>query len=108
MEKLLTPENIAFVLGILLSIVFEVVPPAKAWFDKLTSGQKFLFLSGGGLIVVAAFFILGCIALFGLDKYVTCDALGAQDAFLVWLAYFLASQGTFGTIHTVQKERGVK
>ena len=105
MENILIPENIAFILGIFLSALFELWPKAKTWFDKLTSGQKFMFMSVGGLAVVAIFFGLSCGNLFGLGELFTCDSLGAQDAFLVWLTYFLANQGTFATLHAVKKSR---
>jgi len=102
----MSPELIAIVLGVLVSVLFEAWPQAKQKFDELfTPGQKTLVMAGGGLLVVAAVFGLGCASLFGLGDVYACSGDGAQEAFIAFVAYFMSNQSAFGVLHAAKKGR---
>ena len=89
----MTPEIIAAIVGIVVSLLMEYVPVFKQWYNSLPDGQQKLFMLGVGLVVVYGAFGLGCAGL--LTAYWACTWLGAYDALLVFLAYVLANQTTY-------------
>ena len=102
----MSPELIAVVLGVAVSILFEAWPQAKQKFDELfTPGQKTLVMAGGGLLVVAVVFGLGCAGLFGLGDVYACSGEGAQDGLIAFVAYFMSNQSAFGVLHAAKKGR---
>jgi len=103
----MTTELIAVIAGTALSIVFEVYPKAKEWFDTKTPGQKFLIMAGLGAVGVAGAFGLGCANLFNLSATYPCTQVGAEKAVSDWVAFFAANQITYGGVNTVRKQAGL-
>ena len=89
----MTPEMIAAIVGVLLSLAAEYIPVFKDWFNSLPDSQQKMVMLGAGLVVVYGAFGLGCAGL--LTSYWACTWLGAYDALLVFLAYVLANQTTY-------------
>ena len=89
----MTPEAIAAIVGVVISLILEYVPKVKSWYNAQGDTQQKLVTLGVGLVVVAAIFGLGCANL--LSPYWTCDWAGGYNAALVFLAYVLANQTTY-------------
>lgn len=89
----MTPEAIAAIVGVVISLVLEYVPAVQKWYNALTDGYQKLITLGVGLVVVAAIFGLGCANL--LNPYWTCSWAGSYSAALAFLAYVLANQTTY-------------
>ncbi|MHA1940997.1 MAG: hypothetical protein ACW97P_04645 [Candidatus Hodarchaeales archaeon] len=92
----MTPEAIAAVVGVVISLGLEYFPKVSDWYSALSEGYKKLYALGIGLVVAAVAFGLGCANL--VVPYWSCDGAGAWDAFLVWGAYVLANQTTFALV----------
>ncbi len=81
----MTPEQIAAIAGVVLSLAFSYVPGLKDWFDRLSGDYKRLVMLGLMFGVVAVIFGLSCA---GLLATFACTWLGAWDAF--WLLILAA------------------
>lgn len=88
----MSAEQLAALVGIIVSLVMSYVPGFSDWFEQQTGNFKRLFMLGVGLVVVAAAFGLSCARL--LTAF-ACSFPGAVDAFLVLLAYAIANQTTY-------------
>jgi hypothetical protein len=89
----MTPEAIAAVVGIVVSLLLEYVPKFKDWYNGLPDGQQKLFAVGIGFVVVAGAFGLGCAGL--IAPFWACGWAGAWSAVIAFLAYVLANQTTY-------------
>ena len=89
----MSPEQIAAIVGIVVSLALEYIPVFKDWYNSLPDSQQKLLALGVGFGVVAGAFGLGCWGL--MAPYWACSWPGAWDALLVWLAYVLANQATY-------------
>jgi len=100
----MTSEVIAAIAGAVLSIVFEIYPAAKKWFDTKTPGQKFLIMAGIGALGVAGALGLGCINLFNLSSTYPCTQVGVEKAVSDWVVYFATNQTVYGGVNTARKQ----
>lgn len=100
----MTEEMIAVAAGIVLSVVFELYPKAKAWFDGKTPAQKYLVMAGVGAGFIGVVLGLGCFDLFGLAKEFSCNQVGVEKAITLWATYFVSNQTVFGAINMTKKQ----
>jgi hypothetical protein len=103
----MTEEIIAIAAGVVLSVVFEVYPRAKGWFEVKTPAQKYLVMTGFGAGIVAVVLGLGCFDLFGLSEEFSCDQAGVEKAISLWVTYFMSNQTVFGAINMTKKQLGL-
>jgi len=89
----MTPELIAGLVGVLLSLVLEYVPWIADKYNQLSDKYQRLVPVGLGLVVVYGAFGLGCVSL--IVVYWPCTGLGAWDALQSFLAFYLANQTTY-------------
>lgn len=89
----MTPEQIAAVVGIVVSLLLEYLPVFKDWYNNLPDSQQKLVAVGIGALVVVCAFGLGCTGL--IEPYWACEWLGVWQAALAFLAYVLANQLTY-------------
>ena len=92
----MTPEVIAAIAGVLVSLGLQYIPIFKDWYNQLQDGQQKLVAMGFGFVVVAGAFGLGCIAF--IAPVFACTGLGAKDAVLAFVAYVLFNQGFFALV----------
>ena len=57
----LTPDLIVMLAGVLLALIFDFIPKAKAWFDMKSVEGKRLINAGILLVVVGAIFGFNCL-----------------------------------------------
>ena len=89
----MTPEMIAAIVGVVISLGLEFIPKVNGWYNALQDSYQKLFTLGVGFVVVAVAFGLGCTNL--LVPYWACDWAGVYNAVLAFLAYVLANQTTY-------------
>ena len=71
----MTPELLASIAGIVLSLVFSYVPGAKDWFEQIDGNYKRLVMLGSLILVALAVFGLSCANWYAL---VACSAVGVK------------------------------
>jgi hypothetical protein len=103
----MTPEQLALLLGAILSLVFAYFPWVKDWFDGLDSVWKPLL--NAGLLLALALALVGLghgvgICLNLLD-YFECSQVGVIDALLVWLLALVGNQAAYLTFVRQFKQR---
>ena len=81
MEFTVTPESLAMIAGVILSLLFSYIPGFRAWFDQFEPEAKRLFmllllvLSTAGAFVLACAGVLGGIVCAPPDLYRVIGAL---------------------------------
>jgi putative flippase GtrA len=73
--KTMTPELLASIAGIVLSLVFSYLPGAKDWFEQLDGNYKRLVMLASLVVVALAIFGLSCANWYAL---VACSAVGVK------------------------------
>lgn len=89
----MSPEQIAAVVGVVVSLLLEYLPKFSTWFNALADNYQKLITLGIGFVVVAGAFGLGCAGLLG--PYWACDYAGGWQAVLAFVAYVIANQATY-------------
>ena len=92
----MTPEYLASVAGIVLSLIFGYVPGLKEWFDLQTSQRKAQVMGLALILVAGGAFGLACAQIAtatGLD--ITCDVPGAVSVVKVLIAALVANQAAY-------------
>lgn len=97
----LTPDLIVILAGLILALIFDFVPKAKAWFDTKSVEGKRLVNAAILLVVVVIVFGFNCLGWAGLVGIpsVACTQEGAL--FMVQL-FLLAIGVNYGT-HAVSR-----
>jgi len=88
----MTPEQLALLLGAILSLVFAYFPWVKDWFDGLDSVWKPLLNAGLLLVLALALVGLGCL---DLVDYFACSQSGLLEALIVWLLALIGNQAAY-------------
>ena len=89
----MSPEQIAAVAGVIISLLLEYLPWFSKWYNNLEDNMQRLIVLGAGFVVVGGAFGLGCAGLLG--SYWLCTTAGAWEAVLAFIAYLMASQATY-------------
>jgi len=87
-----TPESIAAVAGVVLSMAFAYIPGLRPRFEALEPDYKRLVMLGMLLLVSAAIFGLSCA---GIYNHITCDAAGAWTMVEIFMYAAVANQTAF-------------
>jgi len=98
----MTPEELALLLGAILSLVFAYFPWVKDWFDGLDSAYKPLLNAGLLLVLALALVGLNCL---NLADYFECSYAGVFDAVIVWILALLGNQVTYAILVRQFKQR---
>lgn len=96
----MTPEYIAGLAGVVLSLAFSYIPKLKDWFDKQDSQYKQLFMLGAMFLVVAFVFGISCL---GKSSVFACSGDGAWEALKVFAAAVIGNYVTYGTTKYIRK-----
>lgn len=105
-EEQLTPELLAYLGGVLASLMWELVPSLKQWFDGLSSLVKRLVIAASTLVVTLVVFGLGCsgfLSAIAPNFDVACSTQGALILLTLYIKAVIASQASFTLL--VRKER---
>ena len=92
----MTPELLASIAGMILSLLASYVPWFSTWYEALNSVLKRLIMLLLLLAIAAASYGLACAGLAPqLNLSLTCDTTGALALFRSFLAAVLANQATY-------------
>jgi len=92
----MTPELLASLAAMLLSLAASYLPRFSGWFNTLDGVFKRLLMLGLLAAISAAAYALTCAGLGSqLRLSLACDAPGALDLFKTFLAALLANQATY-------------
>ena len=90
----MTPETLASISGIALSLLFSYIPGFKTWYEPLSTDSKRLVMLALLLVTTLVTFGLACANL-SPEIAVACDTAGAWGLFKVFVAAVIANQATF-------------
>jgi len=88
----MTPETLALIAGVVISLIFSYIPGLKTWFETLAPDMKRLFMLGVLFVVTAALFGLSCAGLFA---YFPCTWAGAWEALQLFILAAIANQTAY-------------
>jgi hypothetical protein len=88
-----SPELIATVAGVALSLLFSYVPGLSTWYAALTATLKSLIMLVLLVIVTGAIYALGCGGI--LDSGLTCDTAGLTQLAWMFVMAAIANQATY-------------
>jgi hypothetical protein len=88
----MTPEQLAAIAGIVLSLAFSYIPGLSQWYDTLDGDHKRLIMLGSLFVVAGGALGLSCINLLAVFA---CTWAGAWQALLLFLSAAIANQMTF-------------
>ena len=92
----MTPEYLASVAGVLLSLGFAYIPKLKDWYDLQDAQRKAQVMAAALILVAGGAFGLACAQLAALTGVViTCDVVGAVSLIKVLIAALVANQATY-------------
>jgi hypothetical protein len=89
----LTPELLASVAGILMSLLAAYVPGFNEWFNALESRTKRLVMVG--LLLVSSLATVGLSCAGWFDPLVTCDQAGIETVIWAFVLALMANQATY-------------
>lgn len=99
----MTQEQLALLVGSLLSLAFSYVPVLKDKFEALEPRAKQLWNLGIMAVLVVGAFVLSC---FGFAEYYTCDVGGGLQALMLLLTALLGNQGTYLGTRYLKRKNG--
>ena len=91
----MTPEQLASVAGIVLSLAFSYIPGLADWYAALDSAKKRLVMLSIVVAIAASAFGLTCAKIVLTGVTVTCDQAGAVALVQNVIAALVANQATF-------------
>ena len=89
----MSPELLAAVSGVVLSLAFSYIPGLNKKFAALKSDYKRLIMLGALFVVAAGSLGLGCIGRYNLY---TCDVDGVWKALETFIIAAIANQSAYG------------
>lgn len=96
-----TPELLAKIAGVVISLLFSYFPVLKDWYEKLTAEQKSLVMIGVLLGISVVVFLLSC---FTSWIFVACTWAGAQKMLEVFLYALITNQATYLVTRTIRRK----
>jgi hypothetical protein len=92
----MTPEYLASVAGIALSLAFAYVPNLKDWFDAQAPQRKAQVMAAALILVAGGAFGLACAQIATLTgAEITCDVPGVVAVVKVLIAALVANQAAY-------------
>lgn len=92
----MSPEQLASIAGVVLSLAFSHVPGLSGWYEGQNSQAKALIMGALLLVVAIGAYLLSCA---GPYDYFTCDVAGGWTAVEVFILALVANQG----VHLLDK-----
>lgn len=92
MDFVLTPESLAMLAAVVLSLAFSYIPGLSDWYGALSATHKRLIMAGLLLIVAGGAFGLSCA---GIINGVDCDRAGLIDVIWAFILAVIANQSTY-------------
>ena len=89
----LTPEALAAIFGVILSLLVTYVPGFNSWYAGKPEDQKKALMGLGLLAVSIGVFALSCAPVLGIVQ-VECSTQGAVDVLGILIAALIANQTT--------------
>jgi hypothetical protein len=89
----MSPETLASLAGILLSLLFSYIPGFATWYDPLSPNLKRLIMLALLALVSGGSFALACAN--WPDVSATCDQAGAIDLTRAFIAAMIANQTAY-------------
>jgi putative flippase GtrA len=93
----MTPETLALVAGVILSLAFSYIPNLRTWFAEKTKEFQQLAMLGMMILVALSTYGLACAGvlsdLFGLEM--TCDKIGILGLVKALIFAIMANQGMY-------------
>lgn len=92
MEFVLSPDSLAMIAGVILSLAFSYIPGARNWFDQYAPEAKRLIMLV--LLAIAAFGSYG-LACAGVLSGIACTVPGAIDVVWTLVMAVIANQSIY-------------
>ncbi len=89
----MSPEQIAAVAGVILSLLLEYLPYFSDWYNAQPDNIQRLIVLAIGAVVVGGAFGLGCLGLVAVSW--PCSWAGGWQAVLSFISFILSSQATY-------------
>jgi hypothetical protein len=102
----LTPQLIASIAGIVISLLAAYLPGFNTWYEKLTGAHKRLVMLG--LLAASSLGIVGLSCVKWFDPMVTCDQAGIETVLSAFILAVVANQTTYQITTASSKERKEK
>ncbi len=84
--------NLAALAGILISLVFNYVPGASTWYEKLDNKAKSLWML---FFLLAACIVLLMASCLGFSSQVACSVEGVKSLVPMFVVAMIANQSTY-------------
>lgn len=106
----MTPEILATIAGILLSLAFSYVPKLNTWYAAQLDEYKKLIMLGLIVLVAAGAYGLSCAGLLGplYGVEIACDQAGVLQLVMAVVAAAIANQTTYKLTPQSRAVRTVK
>lgn len=91
----MTPEQLAAICGILLSLSFSYLPGLSARWDALPPTAKRLWMAGLLLAVSTAVFVFACAGITEYSARITCDRQGLIQVVNLFISALIANQAAY-------------
>ena len=92
MEFVLSPETLAMIAGVILSLIFSYIPGARNWFDQYAPEAKRLIMLTLLAIVAGSSYGLACA---GILTGIACTVPGAIDVVWTLILAVIANQAAY-------------
>jgi len=90
----MTPEYLASIIAIALSLLFSYIPGFATWFDPKSPNIKRLVMLALLLLTAVVSFALACANL-APELAIACDTAGAWGLFKIFVAAVIANQAAY-------------
>lgn len=91
----MTQEQLTYIAGIVLSLIFAYIPGIKTWYDVKDSATKALIMAGMLLLVVVGVFGLACAGFSFNAVTVSCTKVDLMNLIQVYIFALIANQASF-------------
>ncbi|NPV87267.1 MAG: hypothetical protein HPY45_14810 [Anaerolineae bacterium] len=91
----MTPEQLAAISGILLSLVFSYVPGLSDSWNKAAPTTKRGIMAALLFLTAAAIYIFSCAGITEYSQNVTCDRQGLLQLINIFIAALIANQAAY-------------
>lgn len=93
MDFVLTPEWLAMVGGVILSLLFSYIPKFNEWYAALATTKKSLIMAACILLISLAVYAATCLKIF--DFGIACGTNGVIELVRIFVLTLIANQGTY-------------
>lgn len=101
-----TPQLLASIAGILLSLLAAYLPKFNEWYEALSGAHKRLVMLG--LLAAASLGVVGLSCVGWFDPLVSCDQAGIETVISAFVLALVSNQATYQITTASSKERKEK